>query len=252
MMAFSGTKKSNRVSGNRSDASCAATPFFLEMPAFDLARTKRPATFVGIPTEFLVLIGHCVAGWSLFERDFDKVLGALLLSSPNPPDTWHLLSFAKRKNLMLKELARHFVSRHGLLSFFEKLMIDAKQLHTKRNLLVHGKIFFRISTGEIRDNSIPGEISLHCVGFESKRTVSVDFTKEDLDSMRYELAHLCGRIGAISSGANLERLSLSIHDRRAVRGLQQYLQKLSPQPGDVPNTESAGWIRQKLVTRGVT
>lgn len=210
-------------------------PLRFQMPPFDPSRASRPSAFVGIPETFLVLIGHAVASWSMFERDFDRLVFALLSQNATSDEgDWQLRSFRKRAGLLLQEFDKFMPHKNSpSRRFVAGLCNDGLRLFLTRNVLVHGKIFVKVETHEVVNGKLEGLLALHCIGVFRGRLVVRDFTEADLQNLRYELAHLCGRVNAFVRSPTTA-LTPSSQDIPFLQALSGTLQSLPREPTDLP------------------
>lgn len=198
-------------------------PFTFDIPAYDKKLAKRPSSFVGIPEEFLVLIGHVVGAWSKFDSSFNDLLGKFLVASSIQKKKWHLKSFKDRSSLFKRTCNVLFVGNETILNAVEQIISDAKDLQTDRNLISHGHITLKVQTFEAVDNKIPGKVSLHCTGHKAGKVIEREYAYEELEKVRYELAFLCGRMNALLGGENLNKLQITQPDIDALQAiLAQY------------------------------
>ena len=199
------------------DNSTTPAPFKFKIASFDSTRIRRPSSFVGIPEAFLILIGHVVGVWSQFDISFNNFLSKLLNASAIENKKWEFKSFKDRSSLFIKACNALFEEHQTILNAVKKIITDAKELQIDRNLISHGHILIKVETFEVEDNKIPGVLSLHCIGQKSGKRIEREYSYEKLESIRYELAHLCGRMGAILKGENLDKLEIVQPDIDALR-----------------------------------
>lgn len=184
------------------------------MTSFDQNRALRPSSFVGIPEEFLLLIGHIVGAWSQFDISFNRLLGILIDKAEVQKDRWRFLSFDKRCKLLRKASHSIFETYPNITIQIESIISDAKSLQLDRNLICHGHINLKVQTFEVTDNQIPGKVSLRCIGQKAGNTVERTYDEAELEDIRYKFAYLCGRMNSMVKGKNLQKLSLTEMDLR--------------------------------------
>ena len=194
-------------------------PFRFKMASFDASRVKRPSSFVGIPEEFLILIGHVVGAWSQFDISFNNFLSKLLNASAYENKKWEFKSFKDRSSLLIKTCNTLFEEHQTIINAVKQIVADAKELQLDRNLISHGHILIKVETFEVEENKIPGMLSLHCVGQKSGKRIKREYSYEKLENVRYELAYLCGRMNAFVNGENLNKLEIAQSDIDALRVL---------------------------------
>lgn len=192
-------------------------PFSYAMPPFDPARARRPSCFVGIPEDFLLLIGHVIGAWSQFDISFNRLLGKIMDAHNERPKHWEMESFKKRSSLFLRICRQHFASHPALLTLVEGLVVDAMRLQTDRNLIAHGHILIKIQTFGVEDNQIQGSLFLHCAGQQTGKKLVREYSLDELTCVRYDFAYLCGRMDALSNGKNLHLLHLLTSDIQALQ-----------------------------------
>ena len=80
----------------------------------------------------------------------------------------------------------------------------AGTLFPKRNLLAHGHLMTEITPAKLTTSG-KAEAKLIAIGRLNGREVQEKFTADELDDLYYELAHLLGKIVAVSTGHRRER-----------------------------------------------
>jgi hypothetical protein len=202
---------------NEEQSSTPPQPFSFAMPPFDPSRARLPSSFVGIPEEFLLLIGHVIGAWSKFDMSFNRLLEKLLIAADDVSDRWEMESFKRRSKQLRQACQPRFKDHHAILESVDKLVADAKSLQTDRNLIAHGHILIKMQTLGVVDNQIQGKLSLYCIGQEGGTRLEREYSLQELERVRYEFAYLCGRMSALVTGENLHHLQFSSADMDALR-----------------------------------
>jgi len=189
------------------------TPFSFALAAFDPAKIKRPSRFFALPEPYALRVGQVAMSWSAFERDHDDLLAAVgrARNAELGADLDIKIAFRKRRALLKKEAKQLFAAHPQIWQYLNAILADSDALYRDRNLLVHGKIWIKAVTGEVTDGQIPGTISLVCLGAYRGKRIRGTFTYDDLDALIYQVAHLDGRIHALST--NAEPLPFASPDR---------------------------------------
>lgn len=201
-------------------------PFSFDMPAFDPSHAKRPSAFVGIPENFLLLIGHVVAGWSQFDISFNKLLKNFLIATSQEAEPFAVKSFPERSKQLQKLCKQYFSDNKSLLVAVTQIITDAKRLQEDRNLITHGRILIKMQThGTVVDDQLQGTLALRCEGVIKGKIVQREYILSGLEELRYELAHLCGRINALLEAENLDHFQLVDGDKKA---WQSFIEKTKP------------------------
>ena len=132
-------------------------------------------------------------GWSHLDREIHGLLTWLVKQYPDPAHESILGSDSlKRRIVLLKKLLRtRFATEPQVLIYLIGLVTDFKQAQSKRNILVHGRLRFRVSVKG------PGTLSSHAIATKGRfngTTQLVEFSINDLEDLRYEVASLTGRV----------------------------------------------------------
>jgi hypothetical protein len=185
-------------------------PFTVELAPFP-SIMKQPSAFLAMPDRLTRLIGQIILTWGAFELAFDALLSTVLkANSTEQPFT--LWSFPKRRALMEKESNTLFAKRVWIRDYLQKLLTDCTEIHSNRNLLVHGKFSIKIQTGQPENGILPGTVTLVCLGKRHGQQIIKSFSDGDIENLFVNLAHLNGRIESLTKNDPL--LAISSRDRR--------------------------------------
>ena len=133
--------------------------------------------------------------WSEYENRFDAAQQLLYRFLAVDPKEWERLAYRRQANFMLERLAEKFPDR-----LFRALFMDiferAKIVYDKRNSLAHGRYEW---TARVEDSKMVPIV--RTVGMVQRQEVEFEFSASDLLDLRYEIANIAGRLGAIVSNA---------------------------------------------------
>jgi hypothetical protein len=170
-------------------------PFQISSIIIDRWKLRNPSALLLIPAEFPAEIGKVTFAWSFFETAFEGGLEAFTAAHAIPEDKWRGWSFRRRRTLFRELLGKTFGDCPNVLAYGEEIATASEPLYLKRNLVVHGRLQFEFVSGP--DGQL---VKLACSGRQNRRLVRESFTKDELDDLFYEIAHLMGRLNCLLTG----------------------------------------------------
>ncbi len=201
---------------NNDEERAKPEPFSFGMTLLDTNRAKRPSAILAMPEEFLVSIGYIVGAWSQFERNLDNLLRHFVAVTGDDPSILDK-DFRKRSARLRRGFREQFEENQVIYSVVEDIVSGSRRLYEDRNSIVHGRIRIKVVTGEVQDNKIPGKLFLSCEGTVSGQSELRAYSIEQLESMRYDFAHLSGCAKALLTGEGLGHLSFTQKDEEVLK-----------------------------------
>ncbi len=158
----------------------------------------------------------------------DNLLSSLLRANGVSLPNWEILPFKKRRKLVSKESSKLFGLNNPIHKYLTSILCDSHDLHISRNLLVHGNVTLKMQTGAIVDNKVTGKISYVVQGAYKKQIILREFSDNDAGDVFYSIAHLSGRLNALTKNEHF--LGLSPADKLVLQNFLDKNYQMLPKP----------------------
>ena len=168
-------------------------------PEVKVGEVKLPFAFAPLPEEFYFPIAQIAMLWGSFENGLRDLLLAVL--SANGSADLRVLhhSFESKADRLKEEMAICFCGYPRVTIYIDKIIEDAKELQTKRNLLLHGALALQARITTKGDNTPPVvHLTVEAKGRRRRQEIVETFDLKSLTSLANDLAHLTGRIGVFN------------------------------------------------------
>lgn len=187
------------------------------------------------PDQYHSIFGGLMLSWAMLDKEFNILLAWLSTQFPNQEDIKTVAgdNFKRKLELLKSLLKTRFDGEPNILQYLNTLASEIKEAQGKRNILVHGRLFLRVSKAENGDITH----ALTTTGRYKGSKQTIEFDLNDLEDLRYGICSIAGSVKAALKG----KFPPGTNSDEVLR-VQKYLLTTPPlrEPPPGPTPQEAG------------